>query len=257
MHGWRPDSGTRHSFDAAAAMSTIGQRLSEWKARYDVVPVCPRTEARAQAHVLWFDQGFARRSWSNADVVAPGVIRSNHPTRERLQVLAAAGLKSVLSLRGAKPTAHYHLEVKACRELGLTFLHAGLSDKRAPRPEHFRMLIEAFRSIDKPFLIHCKAGADRAGLASAIYLIEIERRPFAEARGMLSSRYGHVSWSKAGILDAVLDAYGRRLDRGPISVLDWAETEYDPDAITAEFEAGRRAWWRRRAPAPGDAATAG
>lgn len=237
-------------------MDGIGRRFSDWKAQYEAVPVPPRTEAHGRPSVFWFDHGFVRLRWSNAHVVAPGVIRSNHPTRDRLEVLAAAGLKSVLSLRGAKPTAHYHLEVEACRDLGLAFVPAGLSDRRAPRPEHFRMLIEAFRSIEKPFLMHCKAGADRAGLASAIYLIEIERRPFAEARGMLSARYGHLSWSKAGILDAVLDAYGRRLERGPVSVLDWAESEYDRDAITAEFEAGRRASWRRRPPAPEDTARA-
>ncbi|MFO7921204.1 MAG: tyrosine-protein phosphatase [Nioella sp.] len=230
-------------------MRGIGQRLSDWKAQYNVVPVCPRTEARAQIYVNWFDHGFARQRWTNADVVAPGVIRSNHPTRARLEVLAAAGLKSVLSLRGAKPTAHYHLEVKACRELGLAFVPVGLSDRRAPRPEHFRMLIGAFHSIEKPFLMHCKAGADRAGLAAAIYLIEIEGRPFAEARGMLSARYGHLRRSKAGILDAVLDAYGHRLALGPISVLDWAETEYDPQAITGQFKARRR--FRQREEAPG------
>jgi protein tyrosine phosphatase (PTP) superfamily phosphohydrolase (DUF442 family) len=223
-------------------MDGLGHRIRQWKRRLDVEPVCPLTEARARAYVKWFDHGVLRETWSNQDVVAPGVIRSNHPPPERLAVLAAAGLKSVLSLRGSKPTAHFHIETKACRDLGLAFVPVGLSDKRAPRAMHFQLLIEAFRTIEKPFLIHCKAGADRAGLASAIYLMEFEGRSFDEARPMLSARYGHLSWSKAGIMDAVLDAYGQRLRAGPIGFLDWAERDYDPDAITAVFRARRRLW---------------
>lgn len=230
-------------------MGGLGRRFTDWRASCNLEPHCPASEARAQRFVRWFDQGILREYWTNQDVVAPGVIRSNHPTPERLAVLAAAGLKSVLSLRGAKPVAHFHLERKACRDLSLAFVTVGLSDRRAPQAAHFRMLIDAFHAIERPFLIRCKAGADRAGLACAIYLIEVEGRSFAEARGMLSSRYGRVRRSRAGILDAVLDSYGRRVAAGPIGFLDWAASEYDPEAVTRAFH-DRRRLWARPAPEP-------
>ena len=34
--------------------------------------------------------------------------------------------------------------------------------------------------------MHCKSGADRAGLASALWLLHVERRPVAEAMKQLS-----------------------------------------------------------------------
>lgn len=225
-------------------MAGLAASVRRWKAYYNVAPTCPETEARAKTFVRWFDQGLLRERWTNQAEIAPGVLRSNHPTPERLAVLAQSGLKSVLSLRGLKPTAHLHLETKACRDLGLTFVSVGLSDKRAPTVAHVEALMEAFSAIERPFLMHCKAGADRAGLASALYLMEFEGYSFDQARPMLSRRYGHVRWSKAGILDAVLDAYGRRVASGPISFLTWAQTEYDPDAISAGFRQRRKIWNR-------------
>lgn len=235
---------------AEGGVAGLAEYVRRQKSYYNVVPICARTEARAKAFVRWFDHGLLRERWTNQAEIAAGVLRSNHPSPERLAILAQAGLKSVLSLRGLKPTAHFHLETKACRDLGLTFLSVGLSDKRAPTVAHFEALMETFSRIERPFLIHCKAGADRAGLASAIYLMEFEGHSFDQARSMLSRRYGHIRWSKAGILDEVLDAYGRRLASGPVRFLKWAQTDYDPDAISAGFRMRRKVWKRtRRVPA--------
>jgi hypothetical protein len=82
-----------------------------------------------------------------------------------------------------------------------------MSDKAPPRRETLLDLIETFREAEAPLLIHCKAGADRAGLASAIYLLTMTDAPLADARRMLSWRFLHLVGSKAGVLDAVLDAY--------------------------------------------------
>lgn len=59
-------------------------------------------------------------------------------------------------------------------------------------------------AIDGPFLMHCKSGSDRAGLASALYLLD-QGRPVAEARKMMSLRYLHLANSDAGILDVMLE----------------------------------------------------
>ncbi|MFD2031462.1 tyrosine-protein phosphatase [Ancylobacter dichloromethanicus] len=48
------------------------------------------------------------------------------------------------------------------------------------------------KDAKKPILIHCQAGADRSGLASALYLAAIKKNSAeAEAEAQLSIRYGH------------------------------------------------------------------
>ncbi len=64
-----------------------------------------------------------------------------------------------------------------------------------------------FEGIEYPAVMHCKSGADRAGLAAALYLILHEGRPVAEAARQLSARYGHFRFAKTGILDAFFDRY--------------------------------------------------
>ena len=63
--------------------------------------------------------------------------------------------------------------------------------------------------------MHCKSGADRAGLASALYLLA-HRRARSRRRGG-SSRGGSCTCahSRTGILDHVLDLYAARLAAGP------------------------------------------
>ena len=105
-----------------------------------------------------------------------------------------------------------------------------------------------FERIEYPALFHCKSGADRAGLMSALYLIMKAGRPVAEAKEMLSLRYGHVRQSKTGVLDAFLDAFeaaqqaaaaeGRRLE-----FMEWVETDYDPRALNDAFRTKRWADW--------------
>jgi hypothetical protein len=52
-------------------------------------------------------------------------------------------------------------------------------------------------------LVHCRNGADRSGLVSAIYLAEIQGVAVDEAIGQLSLYYGHFPWliSETGAMD--------------------------------------------------------
>ena len=55
----------------------------------------------------------------------------------------------------------------------------------------------------KPLLIHCKSGADRAGLVSALYQYALAGAPAAEADRQLSLAYGHFPYltSRSGAMD--------------------------------------------------------
>lgn len=220
----------------------LSEQIIQWERRtreyYNVDPNVPGNERRARIYNLYFDHALLRTIWTNFYEVAPGAYRSNHPTHKRFAEMRDNGIKTVLNLRGAGQSAHYLSEEASCRELGLTLISTTLHARAAASREELLQLIGIFKTIEKPFVMHCKSGADRAGLASAIYLIVMENRPVEEAAKMLSWRYWHFRNSKVGILDYILDCYAARNARDPIGFEAWVATEYDHLDITARFKAG-------------------
>ena len=96
-------------------------------------------------------------------------------------------------------------------------------------------LLDSFETIERPLVMHCKSGADRAGLASALYLLHIEGATIAEAKKQLSFRYLHIRGSKTGILDHLLECYEADTAARPIPIRDWIESRYDRDQIIESF----------------------
>jgi len=209
------------------------------RAYFNVDPAIPGNARRARIYNLYFDHAILRGIWTNEKEIAPGVFRSNHPTHERFEKMRDRGIRTVLNLRGESVSAHYMTEKASCEALGLTLVNATLHARAAASRAEILHLIEMFRRIDKPFVMHCKSGADRAGFASAIYLLVIEGRPVPEARKMLSWRFFHIRNAKVGILDYILDCYEARAARAPIAFEDWIAGEYDPKDIQARFRQGK------------------
>lgn len=190
---------------------------------------------RDTLHFQFVDHGILRHLWTNLAEIAPGVWRSNQPDARRLARYRAMGIRTVLSLRGTPDTAAYRIEKAACDRLGLAFVTTQLHARKAPRREALLRLFDLFRSIERPFVMHCKSGADRAGLAAALYLLAFEGASLAAARRQLSCRFLHIRASKTGVLDRLLDLYEDRLQQGPIGIEAWIATEYDPETLTAAF----------------------
>ncbi len=200
----------------------------------------PGQRRRAFWAYQFMDHAILRHLWSNFDQIAPGVYRSNQPGHWRLKRYRAMGIKTVLYLRASSEKWAFHFERESLDALGMTMISAPLHSRSAPTREAVQTLIAAFRSIDKPFLMHCKSGADRAGLASAIYLMVMMGQNVQAARRMLSPRYIHLRFTKTGVLDMMLDWYEARNARDPITFEDWIAHDYDADALQAAFDASRR-----------------
>ncbi|WP_166486304.1 tyrosine-protein phosphatase [Jannaschia sp. CCS1] len=198
---------------------------------------------RAMRYHFWIDHEILRYPWTNFDEIAPGVFRSNHPTRARFKAYAERGIKTILTLRGGEDRPHHLLEVEACRDFGLTFECVPMSARHAPTVAQLSAVFEVLDRIERPFLIHCKSGADRTGLVSAIYLMHYENIPFDQARVQLSFRYIHIRRSQTGILDVFLEAFAARHAETGIGIRDWIMTEYDEAALTASFDQRQRNLW--------------
>jgi len=147
---------------------------------------------------------------SNEHTVIPGkVYRSAQLSQERLlRAIADKKIRTVINLRGCCPeTSWYMGEARATHAAGVSQEDITLSAKRYPHPGEISRLIEVFDHTDYPVLLHCAAGADRTGLASAIALLLLTDKSLAAARRQLWPRYGHFAVGRVGRLDEFLDYY--------------------------------------------------
>jgi len=205
------------------------------RATYNVAPDSPENRRKAQIYMLWFDHEVLRKRWTNLHQIAPGVFRSNQPTFERLEAIKKRGICDIVNLRGKSEAAHYLIEKERCQALGLQMHNISLQARRVPEKQHLQKLIRLFQQLDKPFLMHCKSGSDRAGLASVIYILTQTGESIAAAKPMLSFRFLHLKLTKTGVLDYLLREYERAFDLSGVRFENWLETDYDPDAINKKW----------------------
>lgn len=125
-------------------------------------------------------------------VLAGELYRSAQPGPRDIDRAAAMGVRTVLNLRGAHPgSAWYDEELAAARRDGITLLDFPMSARAPLDQAGAERLIALMTSAEKPLLIHCLAGADRTGLASALYLAATGRGE-ARAEMQMTPIYGHV-----------------------------------------------------------------
>jgi protein tyrosine/serine phosphatase len=84
--------------------------------------------------------------------------------------------------------------MKASAAAGVQHIDFPISADRELTREEVVQLARFLEGSNRPILIHCKAGADRSGLISALYKLLIKKRPPEEAATQLSFRYGHFPW---------------------------------------------------------------
>jgi protein tyrosine/serine phosphatase len=89
--------------------------------------------------------------------------------------------------------------------------------------------------------MHCKSGADRAGIMSVFYRHFHLGEPIREAMSELGLRTLHVKQGKTGVLDYVFEVYLLEGEPKGLSFTQWVESDaYDPVAMKADF---RAKWW--------------
>src|SRR6202000_623494 len=98
-----------------------------------------------------------------------------------------------------------------------------------------------FDEIEYPALLHCKSGADRAGIMSVLYAHYRLGLPIREAMKELSLRYLHMSAGKTGVLDYTFERYLTDGEPAGMPCTEWVESPlYQPDEMKAAF---RSKWW--------------
>ncbi|PWW02269.1 protein tyrosine/serine phosphatase [Hoeflea marina] len=147
----------------------------------------------------------------NVHEVIPGELyRSGQLSGARIEQLSRTyGIRTVLNLRGRNPQMRwYRDETEAAARLGITHIDFPMSSREVLDIDRIHEVIALMRTSPKPILIHCMGGADRSGLASALYLGFVAERTEGEAGRQLSLYFGHFAvpvLSKAYAMDITWD----------------------------------------------------
>ena len=196
---------------------------------------------RAYWGFIWGDHAFLRVGFSNAHWIGPDMIRTNHPWPFQLAWWKKRGLKTVINLRGGFDASFHALEKDACERLGLKMVDFTITSREVPSRARVHGAKELFETIEYPALMHCKSGADRAGMMAVFYRHFHLGEPISVAMNQLSKKYLHSREGLTGVLDYTLEKYVAEIEPRGISFIDWVDSpDYDPKAIRAEFKAG---WW--------------
>jgi protein tyrosine/serine phosphatase len=201
----------------------------------------PRGRFRAYLNYLWADHAWLRLGFQNAHWVGPELIRTNQPWPFQLKRWRDLGVKTVINLRGGGyPTSFYLLEKDACARLGLTLIDFAVSSREAPTRAQVEGAKALFETVQYPAVMHCKSGADRAGVMSVLYAHYRLGLPLRDAVAQeLSFRTLHVKQGKTGVIDYTFDRYFKEGEPNGLSFLEWVQRpEYDPKALKATFQAG-------------------
>ena len=191
-------------------------------------------------HYLWADHAYLRLGFSNAHRVGPDMLRTNQPWPFQLEKWQKTGIRTVINLRGGKGS-FYYLEKHACEKLGLRLEDFGLTSRSLPTAKEIRDARALFRRIQYPAMLHCKSGADRAGMMSVLYAHFHLGQPIAQAREQLSFKYLHMKAGHTGVLDHLFEVYLRDIAPAGVSFYDWTQgPDYDPVRLKSEFHA---VWW--------------
>ena len=116
-------------------------------------------------------------------------------------------IRSIINLRGASKEDWYKDEIRISKDNNVIHYDFGLPDRKVIPRKKMEALVKLMKKAPKPLLVHCKAGADRTSLASALYLYAIKHDPNADRA--ISIIYGHFPWlgSKTKAMDESFKNY--------------------------------------------------
>jgi len=167
--------------------------------------------------VLW--QRFVSLNFHT--VVAGQVYRAAQPDGPKLtRWIHKYGLRTVVNLRGPRPTQDYKDEAAAAQAAGATLVPVNFPDQ--PSASQMVKLIEILEKSRRPMLLHCRAGADRTGIASALAAMLYGGADFEQAERQVSWQYLHFPGFSNSV-DGLLEQYEAECHQAHRSTGGWGQ----------------------------------
>ncbi len=167
------------------------------------------------------------------EVVPQRLYRAGEMSGENLgQVIDKHGIKSVIDLRlkGGPKQDGESIEAAVVAANGAAYRHLPMSSSRLTQRQRVLRLLDAFDEMTQPILVHCTRGADRSGVASAIWLLNKENVRADEAEEQLDLKFGFNRLERfvrsdlmgEPTLDRLIIEYRKASAQSPISFRQWA-----------------------------------
>jgi hypothetical protein len=178
---------------------------------------------------------FYRRLFcGNFGIVDPGrVYRCARRWVDLPAITSACRPASILNLGHCRDRHPWRIEqMREARRRGIDLHEVSIRYDRRPSQGSLLAILNVFECCRYPLLIHCTDGADRTGLASALYLMAIRGVPPDQAaREAFSPRYGHVPIQGIEHLHEPIREYeewlkAHGLAHAPSRLKAWLEREY-------------------------------
>jgi undecaprenyl-diphosphatase len=155
--------------------------------------------------------------------------RSGQLSAQRLRTcIDHYGIKSIINLRGYHPElTWWQHEKKIADDYKVQLYNISMNSKTLHSKELITTLLTIFETAPHPILVHCASGVDRAGEASAIWLLAHENASKKAALKQLSYRYFHIPplWG-GGTMDFFISLWQGK---------EWAKSAYNPAHYQAEL----------------------
>ena len=192
----------------------------------------PIKRAAIEYQIQIKDHACLRVFWNNfARVDNSGMCyRSGHPSRLLLCRAKELGVKHILSLRGGHDLPHNIRERELCTKLGLSYENVSMSSSNPPTKRKLQQLIHTFENFNEPFLMHCKTGADRTGLAAGIYHLSILKGDANGGKKQLTYKHLHFGLGKKSVLKKFFDFY-QCTNLANESFKTWVNTTYSSESF--------------------------
>jgi protein tyrosine/serine phosphatase len=173
-------------------------------------------------YALFVEHSILNIFWKNFHKVDEGVYRSAQMNPYTLKkIIKRYKIKTIISFRRDSDTSPLTvLEREVCKQMNVKFKHISLSSRSLPSAEKLMELKKEFEKMQKPVLLHCKAGADRTSLASLLYLYWTKKDLRKYLKRELSFwKVGHIKSSKAGIIDFYFSEF---MKSGEKDIIEWS-----------------------------------
>jgi len=149
---------------------------------------------------------------TNFHCVDETLMRGGKPSQEQLKELQKCGVKNVISFctnynPATKTQGTMPDEAELAKKLGMKFFWLPFKSKDNPSDEavnEFFKIIDNARANNEKVFIHCRHGADRTGLFSALYRIKYQKCKLSDVIRELMT-YGHDANHNPNIIPFIID----------------------------------------------------